>query len=143
MSVYVDTSALIKRYVHDTASARFDEFLAQPSDFLISPLGLTEFESMLQRRLRQGEFDRPYLDRSRDFLGRDIESALWHLRPFDPTVIPHATRLIRDIGMPLATLDAIHIACAQAFGCNAIATGDRQQARAAQQCGLAVFDFSD
>ncbi|MEO6408375.1 MAG: type II toxin-antitoxin system VapC family toxin [Burkholderiaceae bacterium] len=143
MAVYVDTSALIKRYVHETASARFDEFLAGESDFVISPLGLTEFESMLQRRLRQGDFDRPYLDRSRDFLGRDIESALWQLQPFNPAVIPHATRLVRELGMPLATLDAIHIACAQAFGCDGMATGDRQQARAARQCGLAVFDFSD
>ncbi|MEO7151947.1 MAG: type II toxin-antitoxin system VapC family toxin [Burkholderiaceae bacterium] len=143
MAVYVDTSALIKRYVHESASARFDEFLAGESVLVISPLGLTEFESMLQRRLRQGEFDQPYLDRSRDFLGRDIESALWQLQPFDPTVIPHATRLIRDLGTTLATLDAIHIACAQSFGCDGVATGDRQFARAAQRCGLAIFDFSD
>ena len=143
MAIYVDTSALIKRYVNESASARFDAFLVGASDLVISPLGLTEFESMLQRRFRLGEFDLPYLDRTRDLLGRDIESALWRLQPFDPAVIPHATRLIRDLETPLATLDAIHIACAQAIGCAGVATGDRQFARAARLCGLAIHDFCD
>ena len=143
MAVYVDTSALIKRYVNESASARFDAFLSGESELVISPLGLTEFESMLQRRFRQGEFDKPYLDRTRDLLGRDMQSALWRLQPFDAAVIPHATRLIRDLKTPLATLDAIHIASAQAFGCAGVATGDRQFSRAARLCGLEIHDFCD
>jgi predicted nucleic acid-binding protein len=143
MSVYIDTSALIKRYIHEPSSARFDEFLTTQDELIISPLCLTEFESMLQRRLRQREFDQPYLERTRDLFGRDIESALWSLQPFDTGAIPQATRYIRDLGTPLATLDAIHLASACAYGCESLATGDRQFARAARMCGLVVHDFSD
>lgn len=144
MPLYVDTSALIKRYVNEPASARFEQFLAAQSDELvISPIGLTEFESTLARRLRQREFDRAYLQRARDLLGRDLESGVWRIEPFDPAVIPHATRLIRELDAPLAALDAVHLACAQALGCAACATADRQFARAARQCGLGVHDFYD
>ncbi|HMC14826.1 MAG TPA: type II toxin-antitoxin system VapC family toxin [Albitalea sp.] len=143
MSVYIDTSAFIKRYVNEATSERLDEFLASvEEDLVISPLGLTEFESMLQRRLRQRDFDQDYLDRTRDLLGRDIESAVWSIQPFDPNIIPHATRLIRELKTPLATLDAIHLASAQAYGCKSLATGDRHVGRAAELCGLVVHDFS-
>ena len=144
MAVYVDTSALVKRYVNEKSSAQVDSFVAAADDELVvSPLGLTEFESTLQRRLRQREFDRAFLERARDLLARDLEGALWSVQPFDPNVIPHATRLIRELDTPLATLDAIHLASAQSYGCSAVATADRQFARAAQLCGMAIHDFSD
>lgn len=144
MPIYIDTSAFIKRYVHEAASDRFEQFLAaSDSSLVISSLGLTEFESMLQRRLRQRDFDHDYFERTRDLLGRDIESAVWTIEAFNPNIIPHATRLIRELKAPLAALDAIHLASAQAFGCESLATGDRQFARAAELCGLAVHDFSD
>jgi predicted nucleic acid-binding protein len=144
MAIYVDTSALIKRYVHEAASARFERFMASADDELvISPLGLTEFESMLQRRLRQRDFDAAFLARTRDLFGRDVEGAVWSIQPFEPSVIPHATRLIRELGYTLATLDALHLACAQATGCAGLATGDRQFAKAVRLCGLTAHEFHD
>ena len=144
MPVYVDTSALIKRYVHEASSSRFEQFLARVDDeLLISPLGLTEFESMLLRRFRQGDFDRVFLERTRDLFGRDIEGAVWSIQPFDAAAIPQATRLIRELKAPLATLDALHLASAQSFGCTTVATGDRRFGRAAKLCGLTVYEFND
>lgn len=144
MPVYVDTSALVKRYLPERASTRWERFVSDASDdLLISPLTLTEAESTLQRRLRQRDIDADFAARARDFLARDLEAAVWVIQPFDPNVIPHATRLMRELGVPLATLDAIHLACAQAYGCDRIATGDRQFARAVERCRLAVHDFSD
>jgi predicted nucleic acid-binding protein len=84
MAIYVDTSALVKRYLPERASQRWERF-----------------------------------------------------------VIPHATRLIRELGVPLATLDAIHLACAQSYGYERVATGDRQFARAVERCRLAVHEFSE
>ena len=142
MSIYVDTSALVKRYLPERGSDRWERFVTEETDDLvISPLTLTEIESTLQRRLRQREIDGPFAASARDLLARDIEAALWSMQPFDPNVIPHATRLIREIGVSLATLDALHLACAQACGCSGVATGDRQFARAVERCALAVHDF--
>jgi predicted nucleic acid-binding protein len=49
---------------------------------------------------------------------------------------------LQELDVALATLDALHVASAQALGCTHFATADRQQARAAQRCGLSVQDFS-
>jgi predicted nucleic acid-binding protein len=143
MPVYVDTSALIKRYVHEPQSLAFDAFVSTSDEaFVISPLTLTELESVLQRRLRQGDFDKRYLQRTRLLIGNDLVGALWQVRPFEPRSFDEASRLMRELGMPLATLDALHLASARAFQCDQLATSDRQLARAAAHSGLAIHDFS-
>jgi len=141
--VYVDTSALVKRYVHEQQSLAFDAFLEASDDsFVLSPLTLTELESVLQRRLRQGDFDKRYWQRTRTLIADDLMAALWQVQPFDPSAFEAASRLIRELGLPLATLDALHLASAHAFGCDQLVTSDRQLARAAERSGLAVHDFS-
>jgi len=143
MAVYVDTSALLKRYVNEATSPAFDAFVAgDDDDFIISPLTITELESVLQRRLRQGDFDRRYLGRTRTLFGRDMASALWQVRPFEPAAFDEAARLMRELRQPLATLDALHLASALLYDCDRLATSDRQLARAAEASGLTIHDFS-
>lgn len=143
MPVYVDTSALVKRYVHESQSLAFDAFVSSSDEaFIVTPLTLTELESILQRRLRQGDLDKRYLQRTRLLIGHDLVSALWQVRPFEPGAFDAASKLIREVGMPLATLDALHLASAHAFQCDQLATSDRQLARAAAHSGLTVHDFS-
>ena len=143
MSVYIDTSAMAKRYLNEVSSDGFDAFLSgRDDDFVVSPLTMTELESVLHRRLRAGEFDRRFLQRTRAALARDLAGALWQVRPFEPAAFEAASRLIRELDTPLATLDALHLASAVLFGCTDLATGDRQLARAAQSSGLTVHDFS-
>lgn len=143
MAIYIDTSALAKRYIHEPTSERFDQFVASTGDeFLLTPLIVTELASALRKRLRAGEFDGAYLKRAEAAFDRDLRDALWAVHPVEPTAFEAASRLIRSLDTPLAALDAIHLASAIGYGCSAIATSDRQMARAAQLCGLEVHDFS-
>jgi uncharacterized protein len=141
LSTYVDTSALVKRYVHEPRSQAFDDFVAASDDeFVLSPLTLVELQSVLMRRLRQSDFDRAYLKRLRGLFDSDLRAALW-VMPFPTEAFAAATRLIEETDVSLATLDALHVASAKALGCKCLATADRQQARAAQRCGLSIHDF--
>jgi len=63
--------------------------------------------------------------------------------PFPVDAFAAATRLIEELDVALATLDALHVASAAALGCSSFATADRQQARAAHRCGLQIHDFSN
>ena len=146
VAVYVDTSALAKRYVAEPTSASFEAFIAASDDddgLVINPLVLTELESVLQRRLRQHDFDASYLERTREALADDLQSGLWTVQVFDPAAFADARRLMADPATPLSTLDALHLAQARRSGCDAIATSDRQLGRAAALLGLAVHDFSE
>ena len=142
MPIYVDTSALAKRYVLERGSDAFDAFLQScEDDCVISPLGTTEFESVLQRLRRQGHIDTAFARRARaDFLA-DLHGALWEVRAFSIGSFSQAAELMRSLDIPLATLDALHLASALDFGCDAFATGDRQLSKAASKRGLTVYDF--
>ncbi len=51
---YLDTSALLKRYVPEANSETFDEYLAQRNPATISRLTLVELRSALARKRREG-----------------------------------------------------------------------------------------
>ena len=143
MPIYIDTSALAQRYMHESMSEQFDRFVADTDEPLVlTPLIVTELASALRKRLRAGEFDRAYLRRAEAAFDRDLRDAVWHMQPVEPGTFEAAARLIRELDTPLAALDAIHLASAIGFGCRAIATSDRQLARAARLCKLIVHDFS-
>ncbi len=142
MSVYVDTSALAKRYISEQGSDAFDAFvLACQTDRIVSQLGTTEFESVLQRLNRQGYLNLQHLQQARRDLAADLGANLWVVRPFIVASFARAAELMRTLDVPLATLDALHLASAFDFGCDAVATSDRQLSRAAARSGLAVHEF--
>ncbi len=144
MSTYVDTSALVKRYVNEANSQAFDDFVIAADDqFVLVPLTLVEMQSVLMRRLRQHDFDRRYLKRLRSHFDDDLRAALWVVQPFPTEAFSEAARLLETLDVALATPDALHVACATALGCTTFATADRQQALAAQRCGLSIHDFSN
>lgn len=144
MSIYIDTSALAKRYLLERGSEAFDAFLQDcDDDCVISALGSTEFESILQRLRRQRLIDAGYAEQARkDFLA-DLQTALWVVRPFAISSFPQAADLMRTLDVPLATLDALHLASALELGCRGFATSDRQLLQAAARRGLTVHDFSE
>jgi uncharacterized protein len=140
--IYIDTSALAKRYVAEIGSAHFEAFVAEQSDeCVICPLGAIELESVLQRLQRQQLIDSAYALQARRDFASDLASAVWSMQRFDAAGFARGTELLRTLSSALATLDALHLACAIELGCEAIATGDRQLARAAQECNLTVHSF--
>lgn len=142
MGTYVDTSALVKRYVHEPSSQAGDDFVAASDDeFVLSPLTLVELQSVLMRRLRQRDFDRVHLKRLRALFDGDLRAALWVVRPFPSEAFAEASRLNEELDVALSTLDALHVASAKILGCTRFATADGQPARPAQRCGLSVDSF--
>ena len=142
MATYFDTSALAKRYILEAGSDTVDAFLAShDDDCVICPLVATEFESILQRLLRQGLIAPDFAARARSSFAADLSGALWAMQPFEVASFGRAGNLLRDLNTPLATLDALHLACAIELHCTALATSDRQLARAAQASGLVVHSF--
>ncbi len=142
LACYVDTSALVKRYVHEVGSEEFDEFCtASVQNLLICPLGGTEFAGVLQRRVRNGDLTPRQASAIRQRFLADISSGGWNLIDFGNDVFSKASDLIDHLGAPLATLDALHLACALQHGANELATGDRQLANAARKARLRVHLF--
>lgn len=142
MAVYIDTSALAKRYVEESGSESFEAFCQVADEAcIVSPLGAVELESVLQRLLRQRLIDDDYALSARRGFASDLASALWSMQAFDAACFARATELLRTLSAPIAALDALHLASAIEYGCSALATGDRLLARAADEQGLVTHLF--
>lgn len=139
---YVDTSALVKRYVEEPGSAAFDDFCAAADmDLVISPLVATEFTGTLQKRVRTGEVTPRYASQARRRFHDEVVSGGWRLIEFESATFIRASELMIGLGVPLATLDALHLACALLNQAGSMATADRQLAAASRKAKLTAVTF--
>ena len=140
--VYVDTSVLMKRYLRTPASDAVDDFLGDATrHFALSEVCLIEMESALARQAREQGGKSSSLPRQRVRFENDLRLGFFDLHPMSQPVLLRARQLIADGKAPLATLDAIHLGTALTIEADAVATDDRQLARAARAQGLKVISF--
>jgi hypothetical protein len=140
--VYVDTSALIKRYITEPNSDEFEAFFMARTPLAISRLTLVEIRSTLARRRRNGEISALLETEAMDEVRTDIQDGILEVHPVSDDQVAQALHLIGQVApLPLRTLDALHLAIAQHLHCPDFATADRQQADSAEVLGLNVFPF--
>ncbi len=140
--VYVDTSALIKRYITETNSDEFDAFFMSHGPIAISRLTLVEIRSALARRQRAGEISAEIAEQAMDEVRIDLQDGILDVFPVADEQVAQALHLIERLTpLPLRTLDALHLAIALDCQASDFATADRQQAEAAHALGLNVISF--
>lgn len=142
MTVYLDTSALAKWYVAEAGSEAFAAFIAAGPDAVTSRLTLVEMRCLLARRRRAGAF--PAAIEALAWQRVTEQMAAGHVRveAVPDARFAEALRLTERLAeLPLRTLDALHLAAAQAADVDALATGDLVMRRAAEALGIEVAFF--
>lgn len=131
MSLYVDSSALLKRYVAEPDSDRADELLMSDPALLTARHTIVEVRRSLARVLTE-----PDARSARAALERDLRSIA--LIELDGETCELAASIAEVAGV--RTLDALHLAAAQRAGGSAVPflTFDIRQAQAARALGLTV-----
>jgi predicted nucleic acid-binding protein len=140
--VYLDTSALLKRYVSEPNSDVFDDYLAGLLPAAISRLTLVEIRSGLARKRREGAIAAHHEQAAMAEVRLDIQDGLLNVLPAADQHFVDAGHLIdRLADLPLRTLDALHLATARSIGADELATADQIMARAAAALGMRVAFF--
>ncbi len=131
MTLYVDSSALMKRYVDEHDSNAAIELMN--SDPVLVTSRLTEVEVRRNlARLLNGDT----LDAQRQALSVDLDA--FALVGLDPTTMNEAARIAEQT--LCRSLDAIHLGAAMRSGrTTTVLTFDVRQARAAREVGLNVI----
>jgi hypothetical protein len=110
-TTYVDTSALVKRYVAEAGSAWVRQMVARPVHHVIYTAALTEVEvrSALQRLVRERRVDAAQAQR---LTQRVIQHCTrrYQLIRITRTVVAQAGTLLES--HPLRAYDAVQLACA-------------------------------
>ena len=140
---YVDTSAFIKRFLLESRSTEM-EALATSSQYqlAISSLTVTEFRSVMKRNQRLGTTSAAFRHKACVQLLQEIASGALRFHTIDASIFSLAGELIDGLSSPLATLDAIHLACAKASGAVLMVSSDRQLLRAAYESSMEILDLS-
>ena len=128
-SLYLDTSAILKRYLDEEFSQQCEEIIAEYSDIYLSQVGVTETLINLRKRLSTQEF----AIASKLF---EDDIATFNIIVFDRKLSYSAVEISQ--GTNLATLDAIHIASALKIRDPRVdfLTYDKAQHKAAKSLGL-------
>jgi uncharacterized protein len=131
MSTYVDSSALLKRYVDEPDSAAVDGLLRADPELLTARHTVVEVRRNLARLLS----GRALVDARRAF-GVDLRSI--SIIELDPITCESAAMIAETTGA--RTLDALHLAAAQRVSAPGMSflTFDLRQAQAARALGLTV-----
>ena len=132
MTAYVDSSALLKRYLEEPDSDRADELLSADPDPVTGRHTVVEVRRNLGRLL-----DGSALGEARRAFAADLAS--FALVELDADTCELAATIAEQTRV--RTLDALHLAAAQRVGGPAITfvTFDLRQAQAARSLGFSVL----
>ena len=129
--LYVESSALVKRYVAEPDSDIALRFMDAEPTLVTSRLAEVEVRRNLVRLLAGPEL----ADKRRDFR---LHLSAFDIVALDEHVLEDAARIAEDT--LCRSLDAIHLAAARRASPNAtVLTFDRRQAEAARAIGMAVL----
>ena len=107
---FLDSSALVKRYVEETGSDRIDELIdSLGHGAVISRLAAVEVTAALVRRTRSGDLSPEALEAALTYLEADVERR-FHVVELGGAALTRAVDLIRKHGLRAA--DGIQLACA-------------------------------
>jgi predicted nucleic acid-binding protein len=134
MKIYVDSSALLRRYFREKESEEVVRLLQEPHIRMVSGLVFVELASVFRRALN-GRRISPKEHRA---LTEAARKDLKHFR-----LLPAGEELFRQAALVadltgLRSLDAIHLASARMAGADLVLTFDTEMASAAHGVGLKV-----
>lgn len=142
--IYVDTSALLKRYIREHNSDAFEAWLAANAPGAISRLTFVEVRSGLARRRREGNIDGRLERAALEEIRTDLQDGTLTAYACADSHFADAFHLVDRLpDVPLRTLDALHLAIALSYACDGIATADDVMRKAAEALDLRVDFFGN
>jgi len=141
---YWDTSALLKLYVTESDSTRFRAHASITGPVLTSDIARWELFVVLHRKEAAGNITKGTAQAFYSQFEMDILAGRVVVLTADAKALPGFQGLVRNLFQQqppvfIRTLDALHLAAAQAGLATEFVTTDQKQARAAAAFGLALF----
>ncbi len=132
MRIYLDSSALVKRYIRERGSDGVLDRCRRATEIGIGVLSFPEVISCFNRLLREAKLRTTDYRKLKEGLRLDLSEAT--ILDITPRVIALAVRCLELEAVRAA--DAIHAATAREFACRLFLSADRAQCAAAGRLGV-------
>ncbi|HAK44621.1 MAG TPA: hypothetical protein DCO79_01695 [Spirochaeta sp.] len=129
MVVFLDTSALAKRYIGEAGTVDVNNYFISSNSFILSPITPIEFSSLIYRRLRDKSIPPEAINEILAVWQK--EQSFFQYISFNPDIVQTAILVIERIG--IKTLDAIQLASAYTSQSDEFVTADKALFRAAEK----------
>jgi len=137
LNVFLDSSALAKRYVQESGSDRVEEILFAASSLAVSVVCVPEVVSAVCRRRREGKLSRQQYRKAKQSLFEDLADS--NILNVTDDVVQRAVELLE--GRPLRSADSLHVASAAEWHADLFVSADERQCAAARGYGLQVEEL--
>jgi predicted nucleic acid-binding protein len=137
VSLYLDTSCLVKLVRSEPESAEVARVAQGEAEVVISPLAMLELELLVEAGRLAGSLSNARANKIRLELAMLLAQPPFVLRPAQADVVAIAIRQAKS-GAYCRTLDRLHLATMEALGIKRLLTNDNQQATAARALGFGV-----
>lgn len=134
MRLFFDSSAFVKRFVAEKGSDEVETLCLNASVIALSSICFPEIISAMNRRLREKSITRKDYRLIKNRMIEEFEDI--EIINIVPEVISKSVSLLEKNN--LRTLDALHIASANAWKCDLFVSADKRQIMAAKKSGLKV-----
>lgn len=137
MNIFLDSSALAKRYVQERGSDRLEEILFSATSLGVSVICLPEVVSALCRIRRERKLSQPQYLNAKQALFEDIDDT--SVVNVTDQVVVRAIELLER--WPLRSSDSLHVASAAEWAADLFVSADARQCAAARAYGLQVEEL--
>jgi predicted nucleic acid-binding protein len=137
LNIFLDSSALAKRYVQESGSDRLEEILSSASALGVSVICLSEIVSALCRRRRERKLSPQQYVKAKQALFEDIEDS--SVVNVTDAVIARAIDVLER--WPLRSADSLQVASAAEWSAELFVSADEKQCAAARNYGLRVEEL--
>ena len=128
MVVFIDTSALAKRYIEEAGSKEVDSYFQDQNDIFLAPITSIEMQSVFHRRLKEKSIPTEVITIALSEWNK--EKNLFQFIPFNSALSNTAIDVIERAS--IKTLDSIQLASAEISSVDLFVTADKALSRAAE-----------
>lgn len=138
MRIFLDTSALAKRYVQEPGSGELTELLtSNTSEIFISTLAFVEFASAMGRKLRNKEIAEAEVTEAIEEFEKDWHQVFAKI-PLEDMLAETASAIALQYSLKGA--DAVHLASAQVAGAELFVASDNRLLRVVKKMGINSYN---
>lgn len=137
--MYLDTAIVAKLFFNEPESDRVQDLVSEHSELYSSELLVTEFYSVVARKLREGSLTKTIAKEVIDTFHR-LEGGTIELIPVTGNEMKRAGQIIMKLKdeVCLRSLDAIHIAVCSSYNLFPLFTNDKVMIAAAESLGVPI-----
>lgn len=139
MSIYLETSCLLKLLLGEPGSDRVAALLQGETRIVVSALSQLEARNVLQGMAAGGQLTERQRRRALTALDALLKSGPFHAVPLPGDALDEASRQVAKSSAYCRTLDRLHLGAMAALHLRRLVTNDTQQALAARALGLEVL----